>query len=424
MFTDVYWPRVNGVSVSVESFSLALIRAGHEVLIVCPFYPESPAIEHITNKKGVEDQGTKEPIIIRIPSTRLVISKEDRLAKYHKTLWVAKYIDDFGPDIIHVNTEFVIADFGMQYAWIHRLPTVYTYHTLWEDYIANYIPMVPHFLLQIIVWVIVRAVMRRANMVIVPTQQIREHIKTYKVRKEIRLLPTGIDARLFDHTREEIETFKTTMIQKYPALKNKRILLFVGRITREKNLEFLFSLAPEILEKHPETVFLIVGNGPDLYAFQEQCEKLGIASSCVFTGYLDRKDVALTYAISDIFVFPSLTETQGLVTIEAMVSGIPVVAIGAMGTLMVMNGDNGGFMVKPDRDEFIRRVFDLLEDDGLYRQKAEDARNYAKKWSIDALAVTLESIYRETIRFFKKRPSGDRETTSEVFRKKMHSILF
>jgi glycosyltransferase involved in cell wall biosynthesis len=402
IFTDAYWPRVNGVTVSVDSFSHALIRAGHEVMIICPFYPESPAIERISNREDKKEGETKKPNIIRIPSMPMVFSKEDRMAKYHKLLWVSKHIDDFGPDIVHINTEFVIADFGFQYAWLHNLPAIYTYHTLWENYLTNYVPILPSFLIQVIVWFAVRSVLKRANMLIVPTQQIQELVKKYKVRKETRLLPTGIDPSLFNHSKEEIEGFREMMIRKYPALKNKRILLYVGRITREKNFDFLLSIAPEILEKHPETVFLFVGNGPDVYSFQEQCEKLMIAPSCVFTGYLDREDVALTYSIADIFVFPSLTETQGLVTIEAMFSGIPVVAIGVMGTLMVMNGDNGGFMVKPDRNEFIGRVCDLLEDSALYRKKALEARNYAKMWTIDTLAVKLENIYLEAKRRFKK----------------------
>jgi glycosyltransferase involved in cell wall biosynthesis len=101
--------------------------------------------------------------------------------------------------------------------------------------------------------------------------------------------------------------------------------------------------------------------------------------------------------MSDIFVFPSLTETQGMVTIEAMLSGIPVVAIGEMGTLEVMHGDNGGFMVKNDKDEFISRVFELLEDDDLSRRKVAEAKVHAQSWTIDVMAKELERIYRSAL---------------------------
>jgi glycosyltransferase involved in cell wall biosynthesis len=192
-------------------------------------------------------------------------------------------------------------------------------------------------------------------------------------------------------------------------LKGKRILLFAGRVAAEKNVGFLISILPELVRKHPEAVLLIAGNGPDLHNFQDECERLHVADNCVFTGYLDRKVLAFTYAFSDIFVFPSLTETQGLVTIEAMLSGTPVVAVGAMGTLEVMNGDNGGFMVKNDKEEFIRRVFDLLEDDELYKRKSAEAREFAQGFTIDNMTVRLQEIYRETRESYRK-DYGDPKT--------------
>ncbi|MDR2632676.1 MAG: glycosyltransferase [Treponema sp.] len=404
MFTDAYWPRVNGVTVSVESFSRALIRLGNEVLIICPFYPESSVVGRISTDRTGPLRETHEPQVIRVPSMPFIISKEDRIAKFHKWFWVAKQIEQFKPDIIHINSEFVIAEFGFQYAWLYTLPTVYTYHTLWEDYAANYIPLVPTFLLRLIIRGISKSTLKRAWTIIVPSLQIQEFLKKYRIKKSSYLLPTGIEPQLFTRDAGEVASFKETLIHQYPQLAHKRILLFAGRIAKEKNIDFLLAIAPRIIAKHPEAIFLLVGNGPDLYDYQEECERLGIADHCVFTGYLDREDLALTYRVSDIFVFPSLTETQGLVTIEAMFSGIPVVAIGAMGTLMVMNGDNGGFMVKNDPQEFVQRVFDLLEDEALYARKAAEAKQYAQGWSIDTLAVTLQSIYRDTLSSFRQDP--------------------
>jgi glycosyltransferase involved in cell wall biosynthesis len=405
MFTDAYWPRVNGVTVSVDSFSHALLRAGHEVLIVCSFYPEISSMEPIASEHE-QLQGenkNKEPQVIRVPSMPLFISKEDRLAKVHKWFWVSKQIDLFAPDILHINSEFVIAEFGFQYAKRNNLPAVYTFHTLWEDYAVNYFPMVPVFLLKFFASRYLKYVINKAYLIIVPTVQIQDVIKKYNIKKQIHLLPTGIDPRIFECEPSEVDRFRNSMEQKYPLLKGKRILLFAGRIAKEKNLDFLLSLVPRIREKHPETVFLFVGNGPDLACFQKECEERDITDYCVFTGYLTRRDLALTYAISEIFVFPSLTETQGLVTIEAMLSGTPVVAIGEMGTIMVMGGDNGGFMVKNDPEEFTERVFDLLEDKDLYQRKSAEAKNLAKAWTIDSLTEKLVQIYREAIKSFPRK---------------------
>jgi glycosyltransferase involved in cell wall biosynthesis len=125
--------------------------------------------------------------------------------------------------------------------------------------------------------------------------------------------------------------------------------------------------------------------------------KSGVEDSCVFTGYLERGDLALTYKISELFVFPSLTDTQGLVTLEAMLSGTPVVAIGALGTLMVMGGDNGGFMVKNDAAEFAARILELLENPELRRHKSCEAKIHARSWSIDELTKKLLEIYETTV---------------------------
>jgi hypothetical protein len=161
------------------------------------------------------------------------------------------------------------------------------------------------------------------------------------------------------------------------------------------HIHFLVRMLPLVIAKHKETVLMVVGGGPDLQHLQDEAARIGIADHCVCTGYLDRRNLALVYAMADIFVFPSLTETQGLVTIEAMTSGTPVVAIGAMGTITVMNGDNGGFMVQDDLDAFATRVIDLLDDPALYAQKCAQAQEHAKAWTIDIMATRLERIYKD-----------------------------
>ncbi|MDR2160074.1 MAG: glycosyltransferase [Treponema sp.] len=405
MFTDAYWPRVNGVTVSVDSFSHALIRAGHEVMIICSFYPESAEGSRHGRKGEVEKAGDREPFILRVASMPLPlpVSKEDRLAKFTQWFRVSKRIEEFGPDILHIHSEFVMAEFGYFYARLHNLPAVYTLHTNWADYGPSYFPWAPKFLLGFLARLVHRPAMRRADVIIVPTVRMRELLRRYKVKVPSVQLYTGIDPVVFHYNREEAQKFRTDMEEEYPLLRGKRILLYAGRVTAEKNVGFLVRILPTIVRRHPDTALLMAGNGPDLDEFQEECGRMGLSEHCVFTGYLDRKVLALTYGFSDIFVFPSLTETQGLVTIEAMLSGTPVVAIGEMGTAEVMNGDNGGFMVKNDPVEFTRRVCELLEDKELYRRKAAEAREYAQGWTIDVMTAKLEGIYRDTIASYREK---------------------
>jgi glycosyltransferase involved in cell wall biosynthesis len=402
MFTDAYWPRINGVTVSVDSFSLALVRAGHEVMIVCSEYPVNSMAEKIDGgalpRKSAEEESLRKRLqLLRVPSRSVFFSPEDRAAKLSKRGWVEERLDAFSPEVVHVNTEFLIAGFGFGYAKKRGIPAVYTFHTIWEDYAVNYFPYIPEGLLRRIVWVWQRGLLKKADLVIVPTAQIGELIQKYQVQKETRRLPTGIDPALFRHGKKELNEFRALLEEKFPAAKEKRILLFAGRVSKEKNISFIIKMIPELLEKCPDLVLVIAGNGPYLEYYKDEAQRCGAGSACIFTGYLEREELSLTYGVSHIFLLPSLTETQGLVTIEAMLSGVPVVAIGALGTVQVMGGDNGGFMVRNDSDEFRDRVLDLLRDGDLYRRKSEEARRHAQNWTIDSLAGKLADIYREAI---------------------------
>ena len=398
MFTDAYWPRVNGVTVSVDSFSRALIKAGHQVLIICSSYPEGlSGPVSVFDRSGAEG----EPKVVRVPSMPAFVTKEDRIAKFNKWFWVFRQVELFGPDIIHINTEFMIAEFGFWYAWAHNLPAIYTFHTMWEHYGPNYLPMFPLFVVNMIVSGIQKSILYRSYRVIVPTPQIKDVVHRYNSKSETFLLPTGIEPELFDRDEAESAVFRERLEELHPRLRGKRILLFAGRVVKEKNIGFLFRILPAILARHSDVVLLVAGSGPDLEYFRDEAKKAGVEENCVFSGYADRSDLALIYMLAEVFVFPSLTDTQGLVTLEAMLSGTPVVAIGVLGTLMVMGGDNGGFMVKNNAEEFTARVLQLLEDKELRLSKSLEAKRHARAWSIDELTGKLVIIYETSINAYR-----------------------
>jgi glycosyltransferase involved in cell wall biosynthesis len=273
---------------------------------------------------------------------------------------------------------------------------------MWEDYTPHYFHLFPLFLVNFVTRNVLKNVLRRPYRVIAPTSQIDAVVRRYRHDVQTFLLPTGVEPELFDHDEAEAAEFREELEGLYPQLKGKRLLLFAGRVGKEKNIGFLIDILPAILAKHPDVLLLIVGNGPDMDYFQEEVQKAGLEQVCIFLGYVERKDLALIYAISEIFVFPSLTDTQGLVTLEAMLSGTPVVAIGALGTLMVMGGDNGGFMVDNNAAQFTARVLELLEDPELRRRKSEEARAHARSWSIEELTRKLVTIYESTIQDFRE----------------------
>ena len=404
MFSDTYYPRINGVTISVKSYAESLTELGHNICIVCCNYEEQTKENNYHkfyyDKKVEIDKRIK---VLRLPALNVSFSKEDKTARIDQWHTCKKEMDSFKPDIVHINSEFVIGYFGLTYARHRKVPMVYTFHTLWEDYAANYIHFLPPSYSKKLAKEFIRFYLKRSDIIICPTERIQNVVKNYKIEKETKILPTGIPNNIGTVKKGQKALFYSQIYKGFPLKKKRRVLLYVGRVAKEKNLEFLFPVLEKVKKVYPDTLLLIVGGGPELESLKKRAEELKLMKNICFTGYQNRDDLAYFYKLSDVFVFPSVTETQGLVTIEAMMGGVPVVAIGEMGTVDVMQGDNGGFMVNHNVEEFSSRVLDLLADKDLHKQKSEEALVWSKKWSLPDLTKNLVDYYNEAIEIRKQR---------------------
>jgi glycosyltransferase involved in cell wall biosynthesis len=405
MFTDAYFPRINGVSISVNSYAKELIKNGHTVLVVASQYPEDQGIASISDKDSdyfglAED----EVPVCRIKSMRVFVSKEDRLARFDRWFSIKKRMDQFKPDIIHINSELMVGYYGVMYARHRNIAMVFTFHTMWEDYIKGYLPIVPSSISKRFVRDHMRFYLKYATEIIAPTEEIKQVVADYGIDiTNVFLLPTGISGNFFNNNQKKTKLIRSIVLDDFPKLKDKKILLYVGRIAKEKNLDFLLDVIEKIHDFDPNTVLLYVGAGPYFEELQRHCNKRNLDPFVVFTGYMNRSDLPAIYHLSDIFVFASKTETQGLVTAEAMISGIPVVAIGERGTINVMQGDNGGYMVSDSIDEFTQKVELLLSDNTIYQQKRLDAIEWGKKWTIESMTPRLLKIYHSAVEKIKEK---------------------
>lgn len=393
MFTDAYFPRINGVSVSVKSYATELSRLGHEVCVVCLEYSQEQQKSSFFNEK--ESDAAAPFKILRIPSLSVVFSKEDRMVRLNTWHYLKKNLDSFEPEIIHINTEWSVGYLGSIYARHRKLPCVFTFHTMWEDYLANYVPFLPDVSLRKIGVGVVKYYLKRADEIIAPTQRIASVIYRYGIEKTPDILPTGISEEKLKYSIKRAMTVKSYLNSKFPEIKGKKILLYVGRIVKEKNCGFLLDVLKKVHEKNKKTALLFVGNGPYIEELKEKAAGMNLKDSVFFTGYISGEDLVYFYRMAGVFTFPSKTETQGLVTVEAMLSGLPVVAIGELGTADVMQGDNGGFMVRDDVSEFADRVSELLENPNLRKQKSLEAKNWGAKWKMSALTPKLLDCYKK-----------------------------
>ncbi|WP_147612396.1 glycosyltransferase [Treponema pectinovorum] len=395
MFTDAYFPRINGVSVSVKSYAGELTKLGHEVCVVCLEYSQEQQKSAFFDEK---ESDAKSPFqILRIPSSSILFSKEDRMVRLNTWYYLKKKLDKFAPDIIHLNSEWTIGYLGSIYARHRRIACVYTFHTMWEDYLANYVSFLPSASLRKIGAGVVKYYLKRADEIIAPTQRIAGVVSRYGISKVPDILPTGIPEEKFKYSIARSMNIRARLFSKCPGIKGKKILLFVGRIAKEKNLSFLYEVLKEVQKKDRKTALLFVGDGPYLEELKEIAEKQDLKDFVFFTGYIGGEDLIYFYKMATVFVFPSKTETQGLVTVEAMLSGLPVVAIGELGTFDVMQGDNGGFMVKDDVQEFSEKVNLLLSDQNLRKKKINEALQWGSKWKISNLTPTLIDCYKKAL---------------------------
>lgn len=407
MFSDCYYPRVNGVVVSVHSFVQELVNRGHIVKVITVEYPE----DYQFNRKGYSDAGLIDSpnfSLNRLSSKEIIFSKEDRLVRLKQWHILKGILDEFQPDILHINSEWLVGYFGAIYAHHRKVPCIFTFHTLWEDYIQNYAPILREKISKKIGRDIVKFYLKTANHILAPTPQTAQTVRKYGIDTPVELLPTGIPESMFKLNEAGVERMREEVFSHFPQLKDRKILLFAGRVAKEKNLPFLLPVLKrvnQLLERAPSTsgdttkraALLVAGDGNFMQDLKDLVEQQQLAQDVFYLGYVERDDLASLYHLADVFTFPSKTETQGLVTVEAMTAGLPVVAIGEMGTIDVMQGDNGGFMVPEDVEIFSQKVFQLLTDGTLYQEKSRAGRAWSRRWGMSALTDRLEAAYATCI---------------------------
>ena len=407
MFSDCYYPRVNGVVVSVHSFVQELVNRGHIVKVITVEYPD----DYQFNRKGYSDAGLIDSpnfSLNRLSSKEIIFSKEDRLVRLKQWHILKGILDEFQPDILHINSEWLVGYFGAIYAHHRKVPCIFTFHTLWEDYIQNYAPILREKISKKIGRDIVKFYLKTANHILAPTPQTAQTVRKYGIDTPVELLPTGIPESMFKLNEAGVERMREEVFSNFPQLKDRKILLFAGRVAKEKNLPFLLPVLKrvnQLLERAPSTsgdttkraALLVAGDGNFMQDLKDLVEQQQLAQDVFYLGYVERDDLASLYHLADVFTFPSKTETQGLVTVEAMTAGLPVVAIGEMGTIDVMQGDNGGFMVPEDVEIFSQKVFQLLTDGTLYQEKSREGRAWSRRWGMSALTDRLEAAYATCI---------------------------
>lgn len=378
MLSDVYFPRVNGVSTSIRTFARSLSRLGHRVTLVAPDYGEGQG--------GLDPQGEFE--VIRLPAKVVFFDPEDRLVTAKALRQVEPRLAARHWDVIHIHTPFRAHRLGVRLARRTGAPTVETYHTYFEEYITHYLPWAPASWLRFLARRVSRFLCHCVDHLIVPSQQMVEVLDGYGVRTPSTVLPTGID--LDEFRGGDGARFR----EKHGIAPDRPTLVTVSRLAVEKNIAFLLRVVQRLVGEFPDLLFMIAGEGPDAPRLKQLASTLGLDGNVRFFGNLDRRTELLdAYRAGDVFVFASPTETQGLVLTEAMALGVPVVSTAVMGTATVLRGTRGAVVSGEDEAVFAGHVADLLRDPARRAGLSAHGPRDAQAWSTQALMQRAVDLY-------------------------------
>lgn len=361
-FTDTYKPQINGVVSSIELLKNELVKEGHEVHIFCP-------------------EGTrKNKFIHTFSSFKFKNYPEYRIGlPFHEA---TKQILKIKPDVIHIHSPFSIGTIGLSIAKIMNIPIVATYHTLLSEYFdyigSNSGKNIAHDYTK---WFF-----DRASIITAPGKSVVDLLRKYGIKKPIKDLPTPL---------------KFQPIKKKNKNKNKNknkiyIILHVGRLCKEKRIDIILK-AFKIISKKIKAKLILTSDGPDKKRLKNLCKRLKISKDVTFTGYIPTKELLKLYSTADVFISASDTETQGLVVLEALAYGCPVVVRNALGFKDYIKDKKNGLLFNNEKD-LIKKIITILKNKRLRNRLTKNGYKTVEKFNVSNYGRKMEDIYREALR--------------------------
>lgn len=372
--TDTYSPIINGVVTSINNLYRELKYNGHDVKILT-----------LSNTGAEKINGD----VYYLKSIRVIgVYPDARIINTILHNKLIKKIIEWGPHVIHSQTEFSMMLVSKYISYKLNVPHIHTYHTMYENYL-NYL-FGGKILNKSICGKIAKVILNSLDGVIVPTEKTRNTLLSYGVNKPIYVIPTGIDLSRF---RQKVSLKeKEEIMTNLKINKEDRIIAYIGRIGKEKNINEILMLMPHIIKEFKHVKLLIVGGGPYLEDLKDLVKKQNIEGNVIFTGMINYEEVYKYYKIAEIFVTASTSETQGLTYIEALSSGCPVVCKYDTCINGVIEQSRNGFSYKK-KDEFIYYIERILGDADLKNKMSKEAVISAGKYSSSIFANKVLDKY-------------------------------
>jgi len=371
-FTDSFRPYTSGVVRSIETYTRELSALGHTVYTFAPSYPGCQPEDKVFRYLSIQSPTNKD-FSLAIPFS----------------FSLNQVIQKIGIQVIHAHSPFLLGRHGARHAKRSNIRLVFTHHTMYDQY-AHYSPIARN-LAKSLVKKIAFDYCNQCDLIIAPTRIVNDYLRTGGVSKPIEVLPTGIELDEF------VNLDRGWLRKAYNIDENRSILLHVGRLGAEKNIGFLLQAAAGIIKQIPEVVLVLVGGGPKTVELKQLARDLGVIDNVIFTGLLPREELVQAYGGADLFIFASLTETQGLVLGEAKAAGLPVVAVKASGSSEMVITGSDGILTELNLEEFQNAAISLLRNPDLKSTFRANALKNIQEISSHACAEKLASFYKVLI---------------------------
>ena len=368
-FTETFLPKVDGIVTRLTKTIEYLVKNGDDVIVFCP--EGSP-----NNYKGAK--------IIGVAAMPLPLYPELKLGLPGPA--VSEALEEFQPDLIHVVNPAVLGLGGIWLAKTNNIPLIASYHTHLPKYLEHY----GMGMLEPLLWELLKAAHNQALLNLCTSTAMVNELESKGIQRTA-LWQRGVDTNSFKPEYRN-KTMRAKLLGEYPDTGS--LLIYVGRLSAEKQIERI----KPVLEKIPDASLALVGDGP----YRNQLEKIFENTKTNFIGYLAGEELASAYASGDIFLFPSSTETLGLVLLEAMAAGCPVIGANKGGIPDIINDGINGCLYDPDqkdngKESLIAATKKILQDNSKKEKMRIAARTEAEKWDWNQATLQLKNYYTKTL---------------------------
>lgn len=381
LFSDTYLPDINGVVTSIANLKKALEGLGHQVYVITN-HPK------LTKTKFEND-------ILYLPGVELKFLYGYTLSTPIQRQ-AAHWVETMELDVIHIHSEFGVGFFGRIVANRLKIPMVTTYHTQYEDY-THYVNLFKSKTFEEVskkaVALLSRIYSKNVQVIIAPSHKTKEMLLDYDIRKEIVVIPSGLDLKRFENQDKE----RNSALRNKYQLKDKFIINYTGRVAQEKRIDLVIDGFSKLIKICDTCHLMIVGDGPVLSNLKTQVDKLGISDFVTFVGSVNQEEIVPYYQMSDVFVSASLTETQGLTFIEALANGLCVFARYDEPLKDIIIENKTGYFFE-DTQQFVDKMITYIESDASVKaMHRKEALEVVKEFNLDTFGTRALAVYQKAI---------------------------